>query len=151
MILITSTEEKTISSTDAMNQSIKTSPYFVEWVRTSEIDLSEMRTAIEQKDFQKLGDLSEYNALKMHALTLSSRPAVIFWNQTTIELMHLVRELRRKGVQAYFTIDAGPQIKVITLPQEIADLKNIFKDVPGIVKIIETKLGGDARLIEDTK
>lgn len=151
LILITSTGQKKIGSTQAMNASMETSPYFQRWVDSSDKDLRDMRSAIREKDFEKLGDLAEHNALKMHALTLSSRPPIIYWNQTTIELMHFIQGLREKGLPAYFTIDAGPQVKVITMPEYIPKLKTLVKDVPGIKDIIETKLGEGTRLIREAE
>jgi len=146
LVLITSVEEKKIGSTEAMNLTAKTSPYYQGWINSSDGDLDEMKDAIRNKDFEKLGDLTEFSAMKMHSLTLSSRPPVLFWNSKTIELMEEVRKLRQTGIPAYYTIDAGPQVKVITLPDHIEVLKNHFKSVTGIENIIESKLGDDAKI-----
>ena len=108
-----------------------------------------MRDAISKKDFEKLGDLSEFSAMKMHALTLSSKPPVIYWNSKTLELIEQVRELRTEGISAYFTIDAGPQVKVVTLPDQISSLKKYFESFSGIKNIIESKLGPDVELLGD--
>jgi diphosphomevalonate decarboxylase len=149
LILITSGEEKKIGSTEAMNLTASTSPYYQNWITSSEKDLKEMRTAISQKDFEKLGDLAEFSALKMHALTLSSRPPVLYWNSTTVELIEEVKTLRKKGIQAYFTIDAGPQIKVITLPEHMSFLQKHFSEFQGVENIVESNLGPDVTLIGD--
>ena len=147
LILITSAEEKSTGSTEAMNLTAMTSPYYENWITDSIHDLNEMRTAIRSKDFEKLGELAEYNALKMHALTLSSRPPIIYWNHTTIDLIHHIQALRKRGIPAYFTIDAGPQVKVITLPAHVSSLKSEFKSVFGIKEIVESALGPDATVI----
>ena len=149
IIVITSTEEKSIGSTEAMNLSAATSPYYASWVKSSDRDLEEMRTAINERDFEKLGELTEYSALKMHALTLSSRPAVLYWNHTTLQLIEEVRALRLKGVPAYFTIDAGPQVKIVTSGDYVNELINHFSTFKGIDKCIESKLGPDAALVGD--
>jgi diphosphomevalonate decarboxylase len=149
LILITALEEKKTGSTHAMNVSAQTSPFYHDWVSKQKGDLSEMRKAISDKDFEKLGELAEHNALKMHALMFSSKPAIIYWNKTTIELIHVIQELRRSGFPVYFTIDAGPQIKVITLPSSQNDLQEKFSNIPGIQKIIATKLGHGVRLEEN--
>ena len=147
VVLITSEEEKKIGSTDAMKLSASTSPYYEQWVKTSVDDLNEMRSAIDKKDFEKLGELAEYSALKMHALTLSSKPAVLYWNKTTIDLIEEVGKLRGKGYPAYFTIDAGPQVKVITLADYAAQVIDHFTQFEGVKKCIESKLGNDATLL----
>jgi diphosphomevalonate decarboxylase len=147
LVLITSAEEKKIGSTEAMNLTAKTSPYYEDWIESSSGDLDDMRDAIRKKDFEKLGDLAEFSAMKMHALTLSSRPPVLYWNSKTLELIEQVKKLRQEGFQAYYTIDAGPQVKVITLPDHIETLTKHFKSLPWIEKIISTKLGPDVQLL----
>jgi diphosphomevalonate decarboxylase len=149
LVLITSEKEKQIGSTEAMNLSAKTSPYYQNWINSSDKDLDEMRDAIRKKDFEKLGDLAEFSALKMHALTLSSRPPIFYWNSKTLELIEEIKVLRRSGIPVYFTIDAGPQVKVITLPGHISMLKKHFESLSGIENIIESKLGPDAELLGD--
>ena len=150
LVLITSQKEKKISSTDAMNISAKSSPYYDSWIKFSGMDLDEMRQAIKTKDFEKLGELTEFNALKMHALTLSSRPPTFYWNGHTVDLIKQIRELRQKGIQVYFTIDAGPQVKVITVGDQVKTLYKHFASFQGVEKIIESKLGPDAELIGET-
>jgi diphosphomevalonate decarboxylase len=59
----------------------------------------------------------------------------------------MIRKLRQEGIPAYFTIDAGPQIKVITLPGYVSKLVKEFKGIPEIQEIIETAIGPDAGLI----
>jgi diphosphomevalonate decarboxylase len=149
LILVTSKKEKKIGSTEAMKISAETSPYYKDWIDSSTKDLVEMRETIQTRDFEKLGDLAEYSALKMHALTLSSKPPILFWNSKTLELIEEVRKLRHDGIPAYFTIDAGPQVKVITLPDHINFLKKYFQSFRGIDDMIESKLGPDAKIIGD--
>jgi diphosphomevalonate decarboxylase len=148
LILVTSEKEKHISSTEAMKICAKTSPYYKKWIDESDADLSGMRTAIEMKDIEKLGELAEYSTFKMHALMISAWPAILYWNAKTVELIHQVQQLRKKGIPAFVTIDAGPQIKVITLPDYTSGLKDSFRGFNGIVKIIESRLGGDAEIQE---
>jgi diphosphomevalonate decarboxylase len=149
IILITSLKEKIIGSTEAMNLTAKTSPYYKNWVNSSDRDLEEMKTAIRTRDSEKLGDLAEYSALKMHALTLTSRPAIIYWNSTTLKLIAEVRAIRNKGIPVYFTIDAGPQVKIITLAEYANTIKEHFLHFEDIQKCIESKLGPDVKLTGD--
>ncbi len=149
LILVTSRKKKSIGSTEAMKISADTSPYFGKWVESSVLDLENMRNAIRSKDFEKLGNLAEHSALKMHAVMMSATPSVLYWNQKTIELIHFIQKIRKMGIPAYFTIDAGPQVKVITLPEYVSKLKNEFQTIQGIEEIIESKLGQDAGLSEE--
>ena len=146
LIAITTEEEKPFSSTSGMENSAATSVFYDSWVQSSDDDLVEMRMAIQNRDFQKLGELSEYSCMKMHSVMMSSAPALIYWNGTTLNIMHLVRELRRTGIPVFFTIDAGPQVKLITLPDYEKQIREHLSSVNGIKRIISSGLGSEATL-----
>ncbi len=149
LIGITSEQPKKVGSTDGMTLSKETSPYYRSWIETQENDLQQMREAIKTKDFLKLGELSEHSCLKMHAVALSGNPGIIYWNAVTVEAMHAVRELRRSGVPAFFTIDAGPQIKVLCLPEDEQKTRDCLLSVPGIERVIVNRPGPDAQILEE--
>ncbi|NIS38368.1 diphosphomevalonate decarboxylase, partial [Candidatus Saccharibacteria bacterium] len=145
---ITAEQEKPIGSTEGMRQTAQTSPYYRDWISSSRPDLDEMRAAIIKKDFEKLGEISEQSCLKMHALAMSAKPGLIYWHSATIALIHLVRELRQKNIQCYFTIDAGPQVKILCFPQDAERIENSLRKFNGVKKTIRTSLGPGAKLIE---
>ncbi len=148
LIAITSRQKKKTGSTDGMMLSRETAPYYDAWVSSAPRDLEEMRDAIIKKDFQKLGELSEFSCLKMHGLALSSRPGLIYWNGTTVETMHRVRQLRSEGTEAYFTIDAGPQVKVLCQPDSAEKVKAALMEIQGLDEIMATALGEGVQLME---
>jgi diphosphomevalonate decarboxylase len=65
--------------------------------------------------------------------------------------MHLIRELRGNGTEVYFTIDAGPQLKAICQAKDEDEVKKKLEALPGVVRVISTKIGGPARLIGDNQ
>ncbi len=148
IIAVTSEAQKKTGSTDGMELSRKTSPYYTAWVESSEDDLRAMRDALAQKDFQKLAEISEFSCLKMHALAMASNPGLIYWNAHTLELLHWVRSLREGGTPAFFTIDAGPQVKIVCPPEAEAAIVNQLEGHPAVERIIVTALGPDAHVIE---
>jgi diphosphomevalonate decarboxylase len=149
LILVTSTKEKDIGSTEGMNLTAKTSPYYKNWIQSSLSDISEMKNAIAKKDFEKVGDLSEFSCLKMHALAMSANPGIIYWNENTIKIINKVRALRQSGLGIFFTIDAGPQVKVLCLPKDVKKIKNEFQPMKGIKQIIQTAIGPSAYILGD--
>lgn len=149
LILITSDAEKELGSTEGMNRTAQTSPYYPAWVASSAGDLAAMREAIAGKDFQRLGEIAEFSCFKMHGLALSADPAILYWNDLSVTLIHEVRRLRRQGYGAYVTMDAGPQVKVICLPEDAPKLQQQLGQIAGIQRILPTAIGGDARLIND--
>jgi diphosphomevalonate decarboxylase len=146
LIVITSEQEKEISSTKGMNLTTETSPFYSAWIESSKKDLIDMRKIIKEKNFDQIGKLAEYNCLKMHGLALSANPGIMYWNGTTVDVIHKVRELRKNKIPAYFTIDAGPQVKVICEPNQTKTIKTELEKINGIKKIFVTSLGSGAKL-----
>ncbi|TAM66259.1 MAG: diphosphomevalonate decarboxylase [Microbacteriaceae bacterium] len=149
VVAITDHGAKTVSSTAGMGASSATSPFFGSWIDTAEDDLSGMRSAIAARDFGALGELAEYSCLKLHALMLTTRPALIYWNAATLAAMHTVRQLRADGVPTYFTIDAGPQVKALCDPADAMTVAHAMAAVPGVAEVRVSALGGGATLVAE--
>ncbi|AIS58514.1 diphosphomevalonate decarboxylase [Listeria ivanovii] len=113
VIAVVSDKKKKVSSRDGMRSTVETSPFFKNWVAAAESDLEEMKQAILAEDFIKVGEITEQNGMKMHATTLGAEPPFTYFKPLSLEIMDAVRELRGNGIPAYFTMDAGPNVKVI--------------------------------------
>jgi diphosphomevalonate decarboxylase len=148
VVAITTHDAKTVSSTHGMAGSRATSPFYPAWVDSAEEDLAAMRSAITTRDFCQLGELAEHSCMKLHALMLTSRPALIYWNAGTIAAMHTVRMLRETGIPVYFTIDAGPQVKALCAPEDAAAVAHALAATPGVDEIRTSSLGRGAHLVE---
>ena len=146
VVAVTSDRQKRVSSTEAMRRSAETSPFYARWVADQPADLSAARDAIATKDFDRLAELSEHNCLKMHSVIWTSRPAVTYWNPATLACLESVRELRAAGVPVFFTMDAGPQVKAVCLPESIETVQTRLREVPGVERIMTSGLGDGARV-----
>jgi len=150
VVCVTSSAAKSVGSTAGMESTRATSPYWQGWLASAEQDLGAMRRAVLARDLQLVGELAEHSCLKMHALALSTDPALVYWRPATLAVMHEVYALRRRGVAAYFTIDAGPQVKVLCLPESRDAVAKALVAVPGVERIIHSRPGGAARCIDVT-
>lgn len=112
-VVVVDSKAKVMSSRQAMSRCIKTCAWFDKWPDLCVSDLQEAKVAITNKDFQSLGDVMERSALTMHATMLSSSPPIVYWQAQTLAAMHKVYELRSNGIPCYFTIDAGPNLKIL--------------------------------------
>lgn len=146
VVAITDNASKKINSTAGMSHLDTRSDYYEAWVNRAEDDLADMRAAIAARDFTTVGALSEMSALKLHALMLSTRPGLIYWNAATVSAMHAVREMRAGGLETYFTIDAGPQLKALCAPGQGAAVAAELARVPGVLDTRLTGLGPNAHL-----
>ena len=141
LIAVTSLAPKEVSSRDGMTRSRDTSPFYAEWVRGHDADLAAGMDLVRRRDFAALADLAEHNCLKMHAVMLTTRPPLVYWAPATVACIHAVRELRRAGTPVFFTIDAGPQVKAVCLPEAAADVRAALAAVPGVSRVLESGLG----------
>ena len=148
VVAVTETRPKTVGSTEGMVRTERTSPYYPAWVASSPADLGDARTALERRDFEALADVSESSCLKMHGVMMSARPGLMYWNGATVECIRVVRGLRAAGVPVFFTIDAGPQVKAICLPEASDRVRGELSAVPGVQRVMSVGLGDGARVID---
>lgn len=111
--ILINTKEKKISSRGGMQQSVATSPYYDSWRKVVAADMVAIKKAIANKDINEIGHIAETNAMRMHALTLSSDPSFTYFNAETINTINLLNNLHNDGLNCYYTMDAGPNVKVI--------------------------------------
>lgn len=151
VVAITASGEKDVGSTEGMNLTADTSAYWSGWIDSQEANLSEARQAVLGRDFDKLAEVSELSCLKMHALAMSARPGLLYWNGATVEGIHRIRELRRRHALAvFFTVDAGPQVKAVCAAAHVDAVREALGDVPGVKSVLHTPLGPGAQVVSDT-
>ncbi len=144
---ITTKKAKKIKSRAGMKQSVQNCPFYPTWRETADKDAEKMKELILKKDFTAIGQLAEHNALKMHAVAMSTTPAIIYWNEKTVQLIHDIMDWREQGLECYFTIDGGPQVKIICLQKDVAEITRRVKE-EGIEEVLECKPGSGAKLVD---
>lgn len=151
-VIVAVTEEgaKPLSSGAAMIRSAETSPFYSSWLERQANDVALARKAVLQKDFAQLGALAEHNCLKMHSVMWSSRPPIVYWNSATLACMQAVRRLQAAGCPVFFTIDAGPQLKAVCLPEAEGTVEETLAACPGVVRTLVSGLGVGATLLANT-
>lgn len=142
---------KEVPSRDAMRHVAETSPLYAGWIASQPPDLAAMRAAIAARDLDAVGAIAEENCLRMHAITFAARPPIVYWSPVTLAAMEAVRGLRRAGCAAYFTIDAGPQVKVLCRPDDAERVEETMRGVPGVVRTLSSSLGPGVRVLEGAR
>lgn len=145
VVAVTDDSSKAVSSSKAMQRSAGTSPFYAAWVEQQEQDIATAVDAVSSRDFSALAAIAEHNCLKMHSLTWTSRPPVVYWNQATMACMQTVRDLQADGVPVFFTIDAGPQLKAVCLADASNAVASALEATPGTRRILQSGLGAGAR------
>lgn len=140
-------QSKKISSTNGMENSVKTSPFYPNWVTLVASELQEIKQAIAKKDLQKIGEIAEHNAMSMHALTLSANPSFTYFAPETIRIIQIVKELRQKGIFAYATIDAGPNVKIICTKESLEKVQTYIEQQLSNVNTVIANIGSGIQYI----
>ncbi len=146
VVAITSEARKATGSTEAMRASASTSPYYASWLQTHRSDLDLADAAVAARDFEALAAVSESSCLKMHAVMQATQPALLYWNGATVECMHSVMAMRAAGRGVFFTIDAGPQVKAVCLPQDADFVSRELASIDGVKRVLRCGLGGPAHV-----
>ena len=145
VVAVTSEDVKEVSSTQGMERSRTTSPFYPAWIRGARDDFRHACEAVLERNFDALADLAEHSCLKLHAVMLASRPALLYWNSATVAAIRAVRTLRADGVPTFFTVDAGPQVKAVCAPGRAAEVAAALANVPGVARVVASGLGDGAR------
>ena len=148
VVAVTAKGEKSIGSTEAMQLCAATSPFYQSWVEQQSEDLTLARTAIAERDFSTLAEVSEHNCLKMHSVMWASRPAIVYWNKATLSCMETIRGLQADGLSVFFTIDAGPQVKAVCLPEHAEQVRAALRQIDGVIDTMQSSLGLGAHLLD---
>lgn len=133
---VVSTKEKSISSRDAMHVCTKTSAFFKEFIATSKKDFHDGIIAFSRGDFLSLGTIMEHSTLKMFAVMWSAMPAINYWQPATVLLINAIYELRKMhGPIAFFTMDAGPNVKILCERSSIDTVKEALLSTCGALTL----------------
>lgn len=139
-VVITAGSKK-VSSREGMKRTVETSPFYKGWLETVSDDIKVAKQAIINRNFVALGEVIEENSLKMHATMLGTKPPIIYWASGTMDVIHRIHALRNEGIPAYFTIDAGPNVKVLCLPEKEDEVKQSLLELRSVQSIISCHPG----------
>jgi diphosphomevalonate decarboxylase len=147
IVAVTTEDAKEVGSTEGMNHTAASSVLYPAWVEAAPAIFDRVREAVLARDLEGLGTAVEQSTLAMHASALAADPGVIYWNGTTVEVMRFVRRIRRRGTPAFFTMDAGPHVKVVTTRSHVPALVEALSAVPGVLRCIVAEPGEGARVV----
>ncbi|EEE35287.1 diphosphomevalonate decarboxylase [Rhodobacteraceae bacterium KLH11] len=120
------TDLKSVPSSDGMRHTVATSPLFEAWPEHAEADCIRVEAAVLARDFTVLGETVEANALAMHATMLASRPVLNYLQPASWTCLETIWNARKAGIEAYATMDAGANIKVLFLETNRTQIETLF-------------------------
>lgn len=149
LVCVTTEAAKAVSSRDGMAVTAAKSPYYAAWLETAPRLHAALRAALLAGDLEATCALAEQSALAMHASAFAA--GIVYVSGATLEAMATVRALRREGVVAYATMDAGPHLKCLVHARDAARAKARLAATPGVLRIIDAVAGEGARILDDAE
>lgn len=144
-VAVVSAGHKTTGSTEG-HALAETSPLQEARVTDTPRRLDICRQAILHRDFESLAEITECDSNLMHAVMMTSRPALFYWEPATLSIMDTVRAWRKGGLPAAYTIDAGPNVHVLCPQERVVEVREKLSGLQGVSSVLTTGVGGPARV-----
>ncbi len=105
--------------------------------------LGDVKAAIKRRDFDAFADIVEEDSNLMHAVMMTSRPPLFYWDPLSLRVMQSVRKWRAAdGLRVCYTLDAGPNVHCIC---EAADAAAVVANLKELSQGIEILRAGSGR------
>src|SRR5688500_14301638 len=111
-IAIVSTSHKKTGSTEG-HYIASTSPLQAARIADTPRRLDLCRNAILNRDFDAFAAIVELDSDMLHAVMMTSTPALHYWKPASLDIMQSVRQWMEEGMQVCYTVDAGANVHVI--------------------------------------
>ncbi len=146
VIAVVSQDHKNTGSTEG-HQSANSSDLQQARLAGAETRFATCKNAILKRDFKQLAAVIEYDSNLMHAVMITSRPALLYWQPATISIMKHVSQWREEGIQVCYTLDAGPNVHCICIREDAEVVRQRLQDISGVKDIRTAKAGGGAHVV----
>lgn len=147
VLAVVSTEHKEVGSSQG-HRLAHTSPFLAARLADLPRRLTRVMDALQARDLATLGEELEAEAVALHVLAMTSNPPIFYWDPATIELMRLCPRWRAEGVPVYFTLDAGPNVHLITDAAHADAVILRLEALPTIQRVIVNGPAGPTRLVD---
>ena len=145
-IAILSDAHKPVGSEEGMRRA-GSSPLQEARVHDAERRLEVCRQAILKRDFKALAGVTELDSNMMHAVMMTSDPPLYYWQAGSLSIMRAVKAWQEEGIEVTFTLDAGPNVHLITTRVFMGEIIHRLRDLPDVREVITGMPAGPARLL----
>lgn len=145
-IAVVSASHKKTGSTEG-HALAPTSPLQAARVADAPRRLDLCRRAILERDFEAFASVVELDSDMMHAVMMTSTPALHYWKPASLRVMNAVRHWRSEGLPACYTVDAGPNVHVICPESEARKVEKRLREIDGVMDVLTAQAGGPAKIV----
>ena len=126
-ILIVSGETKSVSSR-AGHALMEGNPYAPARYAQANENIKNLLAALKSGDLDTFINITESEALQLHALMMCSNPSFILMKPNTLRIIEEVRTFRNETqIPLCFTLDAGPNVHLLYPDSEAEKVENFIK------------------------
>jgi diphosphomevalonate decarboxylase len=126
-ILIVSTDEKSVSSR-AGHALMEGNPFAEPRYAQARARMHVLMEALKTGDLKTFGEITENEALTLHALMMASQPSYTLMRPASLTIIEKVRAWREAtGHPVYFTLDAGPNVHLLYPSDIIHDVRGFIE------------------------
>lgn len=143
VVVVVRAAAKPVSSRSGMNRTSETSPVYRTWLDESQPLFERGLAALEARDLEALGTAMRESYLLMYASMLAAKPPVLYWQPDTVAVIHEAASMRADGLPVWETMDAGPQVKLLTTEDRVADVSERISAVVPRADLIVAGPGGE--------
>jgi diphosphomevalonate decarboxylase len=136
LVAIVDAGPKHIHSREAMNHTAATSPFYAGWVESAGETYAQACKAVRDRDMATLAQLMENSALRMHGCAMAANPPVRYMAPGSLAVIDAMNALRRSGVVCGWTMDAGPNVKILCERKDAAIVLTQLHRVTGLKQIV---------------
>jgi len=145
-IAIVSTSHKKTGSTEG-HYIASTSPLQTARIADAPRRLDLCRNAILNRDFGAFASIVELDSDMLHAVMMTSTPALHYWKPASLEVMNCVRQWRMEGISVCYTVDAGANVHVICPEIEAHVIDKRLREIKGVENVLVASVGGAAQIV----
>lgn len=146
VIAVVSTGHKEVGST-AGHRSAETSDLQAARVAGAEARLAACKAALLARDFGAFAEVVEHDSNLMHAVMMTSRPPLFYWQPPSLAIMEAVRGWRREGLHVCYTLDAGPNVHCICVRKDAGTVIERLRALSGVLQVLSAAPGSGAVVI----
>lgn len=146
VVALTEPGQKKVGSTEGMERSRKTSPYYQAWLEQAPKWSRKIKRAIKERELDTLGAAMEQSTLAFHCCAITSDPPIIYWAPATLAALATVRGLRGRGVSVWATMDAGPHVKALCAASDASRVRQALDRTQGVTRSWVAKPGPDVEV-----
>jgi len=132
--------------TEQAHRDVLSSPFFEQRLKYVRRALAEMKSAIAEKDIEKICELAEIDTLNLHAITMTGAGRLLVYEPQSIEVIKKVLELRAAGTPCWYSLDTGPSV-FINCRAKYADYVAKALKETNVTNAIISGVGGRAEVV----